>query len=93
MLNEDAAKDARAAARYGGAEYRRLLDAARLQAGELDAAVTAAATIIHPSQQWLPDDLTAALREAADAWRTGNETETAARLTRALALAREHGYF
>jgi len=67
--------------------------AARLRAGELDDAVTAARTIIHPSQQWLPDDLTTALAEAADAWGTGSDTETAERLTRALALAREHGYF
>ncbi|HXT93411.1 MAG TPA: hypothetical protein VN714_29630, partial [Trebonia sp.] len=66
--------------------------AVRLRVGELDHAVTAAAAIIHPSQQWLPDDLTAALAGAADAWRAGNETETTERLTRALALAREHGY-
>lgn len=67
--------------------------AARLRAGELAEAAAAARRIIDPSQQWLPDDLTAALAEADAAWNEGDEAKTAERLTRALALAGAHGYF
>jgi len=67
--------------------------AARLQAGELNEAVAAARTIVHPSQQWLPDDLTTALTEAGDAWDEGNQAGTTERLTQALALARAHAFF
>jgi len=67
--------------------------AVRLQAGDLGEAVAAAAAIIHPSQQWLPDDLTAALADAGDAWDEGNRAAATERLTQALALARAHAYF
>jgi hypothetical protein len=67
--------------------------AARLQFGEVAAAVTAARQIIDPSQQWLPDDLTGALAAAGDAWAAGDAGQTAAHLTRALDLATAHSYF
>jgi hypothetical protein len=66
--------------------------AVRLRAGELGAAAAAARAIADPSQQWLPDGLTAALAAAGDAWREGDRAGTAAHLTQALALARADGY-
>jgi tetratricopeptide (TPR) repeat protein len=69
------------------------LIAARLRAGELDAAVTAARTVIDPSQARLPDDLTTELAAARDSWADGKRTDTAQHLERALALATANAYF
>jgi class 3 adenylate cyclase len=87
-----------------GAMYRWVylfpLIAARLRAGELEAAVTAARRIIDRSQQALPDDLTTALAEACESWdragqaeERGGQAETTERLTQALALATASAYF
>ncbi len=67
--------------------------AARLRAGELDAAVAAARGLIDPSQMLLPDDLTAALTAACDSWADGKPTETAQHLANALTLASANAYF
>jgi class 3 adenylate cyclase len=81
-----------------GAMYRWVylfpLLAARLQAGETGEAVAAARQIIDPSQQVLPDDLTAALAAACESWDQGSDTaQTEQRLREALALAHAHAYF
>jgi hypothetical protein len=67
--------------------------AVRLAAGATGAAVAAARQIIDPSQQSLPDDLTAALTAASRSWDQASAAETTGHLTNALALARAHGYF
>jgi class 3 adenylate cyclase/DNA-binding SARP family transcriptional activator len=67
--------------------------AARLQAGESAEAVAAARQIIDPSQQVLPDDLTASLAAACESWDQGDPAETARHLTEALAVARARAYF
>lgn len=67
--------------------------AVRLRAGELAEAVAAARGIIDPSQQWLPDDLTAALAQAGAAWNEGDEAKATELLRQALDLARARGYF
>jgi hypothetical protein len=67
--------------------------AARLQAGEIAEAASAARQIIDPSQQLLPDDLTAALAAACESWDQGDPAETARHLTQALAVARARAYF
>ena len=64
----------------------------RLRAGDLGAAVAAARGIVHPSQQWLPGELTAALAAAGDAWQAGDRVAAAEHLTRAMALAQADGY-
>ena len=80
-----------------GARYRWVylfpLLAARLQAGELDPAVTAARALIDPSQMLLPDDLTAALTAASESWADGKKTEAEHHLATALTLASAHAYF
>ncbi len=80
-----------------GARYRWVylfpLLAARLRAGELDAAVAAARALIDPSQMLLPDDLTAALTAASESWANGKPAETGQHLANALTLASEHAYF
>jgi hypothetical protein len=67
--------------------------AARLQVGEIAEAVAAARQIIDPSQQVLPDDLTAALAAACESWDQGDPAGTARCLTEALAVARARAYF
>ena len=67
--------------------------AVRLQAGETEAAVSAAREIIDPAQQVLPDDLTALLAAACESWDQGDQARTAQHLTEALAVARARGYF
>jgi tetratricopeptide (TPR) repeat protein len=67
--------------------------AAHSQAGEMAEAVAAARQIIDPSQQVLPDDLTATLAAACDSWDQGDPAETARYLTEALAVARARAYF
>lgn len=83
-----------------GAMYRWVylfpLLAAHLAAGETAAAVAAARQITDPSQQWLPDDLTAALSVAVESWGSDgpdDPDETARLLDDALILAAAHGYF
>ena len=80
-----------------GAMYRWIylfpLLAAHLAAGATAEAVTAARRIIDPSQQWLPDDLTAALAGACESWDEGDPAQAAKRLTEALAIARARAYF
>ena len=80
-----------------GARYRWVylfpLLAARLQAVELDAAVTAARALIDPSQMLLPDDLAAALTAASESWAGSNPTQTTQHLANALSLASQHAYF
>ncbi|HEX9042951.1 MAG TPA: AAA family ATPase [Trebonia sp.] len=80
-----------------GAMYRWVylfpLLAARLQAGETGAAVTAARTVIDPSQMALPDDLTAALANACESWDNDKPAEATHHLTKALNLAAAHAYF
>jgi len=51
MPNEDAAKDARAAARYGGAEFRRLLDAARRSLERTGGDLTRTVTVKTPDDR------------------------------------------
>ena len=51
MPNEDAAKDARAAARYAGAEYRRLLDAARRSLERTGGDLTRTVTVKTPDDR------------------------------------------
>jgi tetratricopeptide (TPR) repeat protein len=67
--------------------------ALRLAGGDLAAAVTAARQMMDPSQQWLPDDLTAALAAACESWDRGDPAQTAQRLTEALTLAGTEAYF
>jgi class 3 adenylate cyclase/DNA-binding SARP family transcriptional activator len=80
-----------------GAMYRWVylfpLLAVHLADGATAEAVAAARQIIDPSQQWLPDDLTAALSGACDSRDTGDQDETARLLDDALILAAYHGYF
>ena len=80
-----------------GAMYRWVylfpLLAARLAAGETAAAAAAARRIIDPSQQWLPDDLTATLSVAVESLGRDDQDETACLLDDALILAAAHGYF
>jgi hypothetical protein len=67
--------------------------AVRLAAGATAEAVAAARRIIDPSQQLLPDDLTAALADACESSDKGDPAQTVQRLTEALALARTNAYF
>jgi tetratricopeptide (TPR) repeat protein len=68
--------------------------AVHLQAGETGEAVAAARRIIDPSQQVLPDDLTAALAAACESWDQGSDrAQTESRLREALAVARDRAYF
>jgi hypothetical protein len=80
-----------------GALYRWVylfpLLAARLRLGDTTAAVAAARQLIDPSQQLLPDNLTAALTAACASWDQGDQARTADLLTEALAIARTRAYF
>jgi tetratricopeptide (TPR) repeat protein len=68
--------------------------ATHLQAGETGEAVAAARRIIDPSQQVLPDDLTAALAAACESWDQGSDpARTQQRLREALTVARDRAYF
>jgi adenylate cyclase len=69
------------------------LIAARLGAGSVNDAVTAARQVLDPSQQRLPDDLTAALRAAIAAWDDGEPGLAGQHLESALRLARDRDYF
>jgi class 3 adenylate cyclase/DNA-binding SARP family transcriptional activator/tetratricopeptide (TPR) repeat protein len=67
--------------------------AAHLKGGDTGKAVAAARQVIAPSQQWLPDDLTAAITRACDSWDQDDPEQAAEHLTAVLALARTHSYF
>jgi adenylate cyclase len=80
-----------------GARYRWVylfpLIAARLQSGDVAAAITAAREIVDPAQQLLPDELMAALDAASAAWDRGEAGLAAEGLADALRLARDLRYF
>ena len=80
-----------------GARYRWVylfpLIAARLQAGDVAAAVAAARQIVDPAQQLLPDDLMAALDAACAAWDRGEAGQAADGLAGALRQAHDLHYF
>jgi adenylate cyclase len=65
---------------------------AQLAVGAAAEAVAAARRILDPSQQLLPDELTAALQAACEAWDAGEPDAAAARLSAALDLARQLRY-
>jgi hypothetical protein len=69
------------------------LIAARLGAGLVKEAVTAARQLLDPAQQALPDDLTAALEAAGEAWDHGESGLAGQHLESALRLARDRDYF
>ena len=69
------------------------LIAARLGAGRVDEAVTAARQVLDPAQQALPGDLTAALEAASEAWDRGEPSLAGQHLEAALLLARDRDYF
>ena len=69
------------------------LIAARLSAGMVKEAVTAARQLLDPAQQALPGDLTAALEAASEAWDHGEPGLAAQHLESALRLARDRNYF
>jgi hypothetical protein len=69
------------------------LIAARLGAGSVNEAVTAARQVLDPAQQALPGDLTAALEAAGDAWDQGEPSVAGQHLEAALRLARDRDYF
>jgi tetratricopeptide (TPR) repeat protein len=69
------------------------LIAARLQAGDNAAAITAARQILDPSQRLLPDELIAALEAACAAWDGGEPDAVTSALAGALDLAHDLNYF
>ena len=69
------------------------LIAARLDAGRVEEAVTAARQVLDPAQQALPGDLTAALEAAGEAWDRGEPGVAGQHLEAALRLARDRDYF
>jgi hypothetical protein len=80
-----------------GARYRWIalfpLIAARLQSGDVAAAVAAAREILDPAQQLLPDELMAALDAALAAWDGGETAAAGESLASALRLAHELRFF
>jgi hypothetical protein len=68
------------------------LVAAQLSTGATAAAVAAGRQILDPSQQLLPDELTAVLQAACDDWDRGEEDNAADGLCAALDLARQLRY-
>jgi tetratricopeptide (TPR) repeat protein len=69
------------------------LIAARLRGGDAAPAFAAAREILDPSQQLLPDDLTAALDAACAVWDAGQADAAASDLAGALDLAHDLSYF
>jgi adenylate cyclase len=69
------------------------LIAARLQSGDVAAAVAAAGQILDPAQQLLPDELMGVLDAALAAWDGGAAAAAEERLASALQLAHELHYF
>jgi len=69
------------------------LIAARLGAGAVKEAVTAARQILDPGQQLLPGDVTAALNAATVEWDRGEPDAARQHLESALRLARDRDYF
>jgi adenylate cyclase len=80
-----------------GARYRWVslfpLIAARLQSGDVAAAVAAARQIVDPAQQLLPNELMMALDAACAAWDGGEADAAADGLAGALRLAHDLRYF
>jgi hypothetical protein len=80
-----------------GARYRWVylfpVIAARLQSGDVGAAIAAAREIVDPAQPLLPDELMAALDAACAAWVGGAAGQAADGLAGALRLARDLRYF
>jgi tetratricopeptide (TPR) repeat protein len=80
-----------------GARYRWVylfpVIAARLATGDLAEAMTAAGEILHPEQQKLPDDLTAALESARAAWDRADQEAASKHLALALTLAHDRNFF
>ena len=69
------------------------LIAAHLDHGSVEEAAAAARHILDPTQQLLPDDLTATLAAALAAWDDGRPAAAAEQLAAALRLARDLHYF
>jgi tetratricopeptide (TPR) repeat protein len=69
------------------------LIAARLDAGDVAAAVAAGRQLLDPAQLWLPDELDSAVVAACQAWDEGEPEASRAQLTAALTLAYELRYF
>jgi DNA-binding SARP family transcriptional activator len=67
------------------------LMAAALRRDQIVQAVDAARRLLHPSQQRLPDDLTAALQAASEALGTGQTTQVRDHLECAISLAKSAG--
>jgi tetratricopeptide (TPR) repeat protein len=63
-----------------------------LNRGQLDETVESAKAMLHPTQQRLPDDLTAALEGAVRSRQEGNTGEARRHLQRAVGLAKDKGY-
>jgi tetratricopeptide (TPR) repeat protein len=82
-----------AGARYQWWVYLFPLIAVRLAEGSIEEAVAAARRMLDPTQQLLPDDLTATLDAASEAWDRDDRAAAARHLKAALAIAREHHYF
>ena len=80
-----------------GARYRWVylfpLIAARLQSGDVAAAIAAAREIVDPAQQLLSDELMAALDAAVAAWDDGDAAAAEERLAGVLRLAHELHFF
>jgi hypothetical protein len=69
-----------------------ILMAHGLTKGDLEQARQAAAEMLDPRQQRLPDEITAALEAVARANKTGDLQAGRASMAQALALAKSHGY-
>jgi hypothetical protein len=67
--------------------------AVRQTSGAVDEAVAAARQILDPAQQQLPDDLTAALEAACEAWDRGDPATANEQLATALSLAHDLHFF
>jgi DNA-binding SARP family transcriptional activator len=63
-----------------------------LNNGQLDEAVESARAILHPTQQILPAELTAALEDAVRSWQEQDEGEARRCLEQAVGLAQDKGY-
>jgi hypothetical protein len=63
-----------------------------LQRQAISEAITAAQSMLDPSQYKLPDDVTEALELAVQTWKSDDAAATQAHLSRFMELARKHGY-
>ena len=69
-----------------------VLCAIHLNRDQLPGAVEAATAMLHPAQQRLPDDLTAALEGAVRSWQEQDVGKAGRFLEQAVGLAQERGY-